>query len=225
MRDTGWRHAAAPTVHAIETKLSGLSRRLVRSSIVVMFQLFATSVLSAQCELTLNQTLGKWVGVQRTKQSKGRLSQERIQRLDDLGFVWNSNTAAWEEMFAALVEYKNLHGDCNVPSRFISNPQLGQWVMIQRKAKRKNKINSNRLQRLEGLGFVWNSNTAAWEEMFAALKDYQSQHGHCNVPARWTQNPSLGMWAHTQRKTKNKGALSEQRTRRLEALGFEWTKR
>jgi hypothetical protein len=123
-----------------------------------MFQLFATSVLSAQCELTLNQTLGKWVGVQRTKQSKGRLSQERIQRLDDLGFVWNPYTAAWEEMFAAL-------------------------------------------------------------------KDYQSQHGHCNVPARWTQNPSLGMWAHTQRKTKNKGALSEQRTRRLEALGFEWTKR
>jgi len=45
----------------------------------------------------------------------GELSPDRIKRLEQLGFVWNPNTAVWEKMFAALTAYKVTYGDCNVP--------------------------------------------------------------------------------------------------------------
>jgi hypothetical protein len=35
-----------------------------------------------------NKQLGRWVGSQRSKYRKGKLSEDRIKRLEDIGFVW-----------------------------------------------------------------------------------------------------------------------------------------
>jgi hypothetical protein len=40
--------------------------------------------------------LGNWVMTQRAHFRKGKLSQEQIRRLDDLGFVWDASGEAWE---------------------------------------------------------------------------------------------------------------------------------
>ena len=47
----------------------------------------------------------------------------------ELGFVWNPRDAYFEKMFAALVEYKEAHGDCNVPARWSENPKLAKHVI------------------------------------------------------------------------------------------------
>ena len=60
--------------------------------------------------------LGKWVGTQRT--AKDSLSAERRQRLDDIGFVWDILTEAWEEGFSKLRQFKEVHGHCKVPATF-----------------------------------------------------------------------------------------------------------
>ncbi len=64
---------------------------------------------------------------------------------------------------------------------------------------------------------------ANWEEMFAALVTFKAQHGHCNVPRRYAENPPLGLWVGRQRKDYNSGKLSAQRIKRLNALGFRWS--
>ena len=40
---------------------------------------------------------------------------------------------AWDIMFKRLAEYKEEHGDCMVPQKYKEDPQLGRWVMNQRK--------------------------------------------------------------------------------------------
>ena len=59
-----------------------------------------------------------------------RLTPERKQRLDALGFVWSLRNKRiedhWDEMFRQLLDYKKVHGDCLVPSRFESNLKLGK---------------------------------------------------------------------------------------------------
>ncbi len=59
-----------------------------------------------------------------------RLTLERKEQLDALGFVWSLRSKRiddhWHEMFNQLVDYKNQHGDCLVPSRYEANLKLGK---------------------------------------------------------------------------------------------------
>ena len=70
-----------------------------------------------------------------------------------------------------------------------------------------------------------------WEEQFKALRTYQMQFGNCKVPARFKANPKLGRWVMTQRRQFTllmqgfPSALTADRIRRLESIGFTWTVR
>lgn len=74
-----------------------------------------------------------------------RLTPLRKQRLHDLGFVWSLRNKRiedhWDEMFRQLLDYKNVHGDCLVPSRFESNLKLGKVRRKQDKKRMKTYCN------------------------------------------------------------------------------------
>jgi hypothetical protein len=68
---------------------------------------------------------------------------------------------------------------------------------------------------------------AGWEAQLAKLNDYAREHGDCNVPRDWAEDPELGSWVSTQRRCKkllDRGEPSEgmtaARAAKLEALGF-----
>ena len=66
---------------------------------------------------------------------KAYITQERIDRLNAIGFVWDPNEQAWAERYDELQTYKNEHGNCNVPQGWPENKQLDLWVSAQRKQK------------------------------------------------------------------------------------------
>lgn len=169
-----------------------------------------------------NPELSSWVANQRSRRMQNDLSEERIHRLEAIDFVWNRHNAAWESTFAALVEYKKREGHCNVPDRSAADSKLGQWVVEQRQNKKNGTLAKERIKRLEGIGFAWSVRRNSWDKMFKELSEYRLQHGDCNVPIRWPDNRSLGVWVFTQRRAKKTGILSQQRTRRLDEIGFRW---
>jgi Helicase associated domain len=114
---------------------------------------------------------------------------------------------------------KNRYGDCNVPSRWKQNPTLSNWVNSQRSHQR---ISPARKERLNELGFAWNTRHCLWEIRFAELKEYVKQYGDCNVPADWEKNRQLGRWVGTQRYQHIRGLLSPERKARLDELQFVW---
>jgi hypothetical protein len=115
--------------------------------------------------------LAQWVKRQRyqykLKQEGKRstLSDERVEALENIGFVWDSHRAVWDERFNELIDYKRVNGNCNVPSRYTDNRQLAVWVKRQRrqyKFYRTNKPSSmteERITRLESIGFEWDLRT------------------------------------------------------------------
>ena len=167
-----------------------------------------------------NPSLGRWVGQQRFRRSTGKLSAERIQRLNSIGFHWNRTDSRWETMFAALIEYRQRFGNCNVPHEWSENAALGGWVSLQRTRRRRGQITARQLQKLNSLGFVWDIRDGFWDRMFAALVEYKREHGHCNVPTKWSENPQLASWVVNQRT--RRALLGEDRIRRLEEAGFQW---
>ena len=174
------------------------------------------------CNISTKQgQLGKWVGTQRTNYRKGKLSQDRIDRLSNIGFKWAlkeaDSTVPWETRFNELVQYKAKHGDCNVPTK---QGKLGTWVHTQRIAYAAGSLAQDRTDQLSSIGFEWKQRdpTVPWETRFNELVQYKAKHGDCDVP--WSQG-QLGRWVHKQRTTHKKGKLSRDRIDRLTGIGFD----
>lgn len=125
------------------------------------------------------RVLGIWVANQRKMNAAGKLKPQRVKKLARINFQWKlnhitkdatANTTAqnnsahdkkWHAMYLKLVEYKNLHGDCNVPYNHLNDPSLALWVSTQRRAYHKKTWHSSleiptyRVNLLEKLGFQW----------------------------------------------------------------------
>jgi hypothetical protein len=146
-----------------------------------------------------NPSLGKWVDMQRSNYHANTLSFERIEKLNEVGFVWDVLEAQWSEYFEQLCRYKKEHGNTVVPRRYEDNPSLGKWVDTQRTNYNTNKLSPQRIEKLNEVEFVWDPLEAQWWERFEELKEYRRDHGDTLVPNRYSSNPSLGMWVSTQR--------------------------
>ena len=166
--------------------------------------------------------LGQWVGAQRNKRNS--LSPDRRQRLDTLGFVWDPIVAQWEEGFVALERYHQAKGNCLVPQGYrdpTSDFRLGTWVSTQRQFR--DTMEPERRQRLEAIGFSWDTLSAQWERGYRALERNWKDNGDCLVARNYCDSISgyrFGQWLSVQRRTRNTMPLH--RRQRLDALGFVW---
>jgi hypothetical protein len=143
-------------------------------------------------------------------------------------------TAIWDSRLKELAAYREIYGHCNVPRGFSENAILATWVNTQRTQYKlhlegnRSSMTPSRIQELERLGFEWDSHHAVWEDRLNELADYRKIHGHCNVPANYSENSKLGCWVLKQRcqhRLHVKGKRSEitlPRIQELESLGFQW---
>ena len=174
--------------------------------------------------------LGDWVFHQRISYTKGSLSRDRVGRLEEIGFTWRfvatdeadvlTKLRYWEELwgrrYRELKEYRDEHGDCNVPSR---QGSLGNWVSNSRQEFKAGTLSAKRIARLESIGFVWDLLEQEWLDRFDELTHYKAENGDCNVPGK---QDSLGDWVNSQRSYYKRGILSQERVGLLESVGFSW---
>ena len=171
--------------------------------------------------------MGQWVSVQRS--GKDELTPERITRLESLkGWVWDILEFQWEEGFSYLKAYVEKEGHARVIGSYKTEDgyKLGQWVNRQRLAKKKNKLTSEKIIRLESLnGWVWGAHDSRWEKWFSYLKEFVEREGHARVPFSYKTADEyyLGRWVDKQRLAKKKNKLTPERIKRLESLkGWVW---
>jgi hypothetical protein len=151
-----------------------------------------------------NRPLGKWVDKQRRLFKKSQLPQDRVDKLNDIGFAWSlghvknlgpssADEANWSVRFNELKEFKQQTGHCNYPTK---NGKLGRWVKTQREKYSANVLSEERIIKLESIGFVWSLvDGDRWEVHYQELVNYKAQHGDCKVPQ--CTNPEykqLGKW-------------------------------
>lgn len=169
-----------------------------------------------------NPALGSWVSNQRTSLKKNRLSPEQVARLEAVGFAWDFYDAEWEAKYQALLAYRATHGDCLVSQASGQHRALAAWVNLQRGRRRNGRVSSERIVRLDELGFSWDVRKVESEEELQALQAYRALHGHCDVSRHYRENRALGVWVGTRRKARRKNLLSPEEIARLDGLGFNW---
>lgn len=122
-----------------------------------------------------------------------------------------------------LEEFKERHGHCRVPRGWRENVNLSNWVRNLRRKKIRGTLSSEKIAKLEELGFVWRKERKdSWEEHFAQLIEFKERFGHCRVSRNWKENVKLGQWVQSLRRLKLSGRLADDKIARLESIGFEW---
>jgi hypothetical protein len=88
------------------------------------------------------------------------------------------------------------------------------------------------IRELESVGFKRGKSktdfTSIWSVGFQQMCEFKAQFGHCRVPCKYPANPQLGSWVSNQRtnyRLQQEGkpsAMTEERIRELESVGFGW---
>ena len=176
-------------------------------------------------------SLGDWVQTQRQirkgKRTFGTLTQQQIERLDGIGMVWETRSeTAWARGLEAARRYRQQYGDLQVPSAYkdADGFALGNWIRNTRSRFGSGGLKESQIRELDALGMVWNSIDAKWEHCYAEAALYCEKHGSLNLTPKYV-SPSgirLGAWVENQRAYYLKGELSDDKIRRLEAIGMLW---
>ena len=98
--------------------------------------------------------LTNWIKYQRVAFEKGTLSNEKVEKLEKLDFLWRPHDKSWEKLYRRLNIFKNRLGHCNVPYKWEKDPQLSQWVYRQRSYQKRGLLEKERSRLLKKIGFL-----------------------------------------------------------------------
>lgn len=133
---------------------------------------------NADIDKHANPDLSRWILTQRALKGVGKLSSERIQMLESIGFSWTGQVLnfVWNEMFQRLVAHASKYGTTSVPHRWAADPKLAAWVSAQRQARKAGKLSAERIDALDSINFVWAIRAGAKSQrMPASVKSLSSK--------------------------------------------------
>ena len=96
---------------------------------------------------------------------RSALTEEKIEALEAIDFAWakQKGNKLWRQKLADLAAYKQVHGNCDVPTKYKKDTSLGRWISTQRKQYKelqqgqRSLMTTERVEALEALGFRWNA--------------------------------------------------------------------
>ena len=182
--------------------------------------------------------LGSWLMTQRRVYAgkiPGNLSGEQIELLNNIGMDWDSGSdRSFEKGYATLKRYYEAHGSSDVAAGYVTEDgySLGRWVAnIRRKYKGNSgkPLTEEQIERLNSLDMIWDKADYQWNKNYEKAREYYLEHGDLGIPNDYATEDGtmLRSWLNNQRSAyfegKTKAApLSEEKIRKLEAIGMEW---
>lgn len=103
--------------------------------------------------------LARWVHTQRTMYRRNKLLDDRKEKLEDAGFVWDCNAMrddeAFHENYEKLQAFKKEKGHCNIPNKYRRDRPLGRWAAKMRDLYHFDQLDADRKKALSDINFVW----------------------------------------------------------------------
>ena len=133
--------------------------------------------------------------------------------------------SSWSLNYGKLQDFKEEYGHSNPDIDCVYlGTHLGKWLSLQRSFYKKNKLTSERIEKLNLLGVNWSHTDFKWNKAFEALLEYKQINKHLNVPSSYVHNQfKLGQWVVTQRGYFKSGKLTKNRMKSLESIGFQFS--
>ena len=175
-----------------------------------------------------------WLRNQKTAYKFGRLDDKQIDKLLDLGFVFESKKA---KKALSLIDYKNVlskyyestgaitatRGVLHKIDGYDDEIDIARIVDRIKRKKDEGSLSKEDIEYFEKLGIKWTSYVPkSWDEAYTYAVIFFEEYGHLNVPSGYKTNDGfdLGNWIYLQRKNFN--SLSEDRKNKLNLIDMIW---
>lgn len=157
--------------------------------------------------------LNTWISQQRTGHTHGNLGAASLKRLTDLGV--DINARHWQSCYQALVEFKKLHGNLDIPKgyQFANGIDGDSWLKQQRTNAIHGALSKSKAEMLETLGFSLSRPESSWMKAVAELRMYVAREGNARVPPLHVTASGypLGKWLLKVRDRVFKGRINEEK--------------
>ena len=187
--------------------------------------------------------LGVWIRTQRKKYNKvikSIITQEQIEKLNEIGMVWKIESYTAKDYFDLATEYYNHHGNLLVHKRFKtingydydkSGVPLGYWIGKQRNLYPN--LKKEVIDALEKIGMVWDPYETRFDNMLALATNYYEKNGDLNIPLNFktingyeynNAGVALGIWLYNIRKSevgKVTMKITNERLEKLKKIGYK----
>ena len=195
--------------------------------LLIQFKKQYKTMLISQKYAYFDKKLYYWTCHQRNDYKKGILEDEKINKLLQIGFIFDHDLYNWENMFNLLQQYNDQYNNIEIPHNFIfKDENLYIWARTQRLRYKKGFMSEYEISRLESLNFQWvrNAHDKNWNSFYEELINYKEKYYNLSIPRRFiTENGcKLGIWVFNQRTSSKQGKMSEDKIQKLNDIGFIW---
>ena len=185
-----------------------------------------------------------WINTQIVYRRKGKIQQSRLQKLNAINFIWSKAKLTsdgkkvpkalspkqekdWLEMFQKLISFALENGHSIIPRNNAENERLSQWLGLQRKNFRENKLPKDKIEKFEQLSIDLTYNKAdelrnRWMRNYNKLAEYFKLNRHSNFPTGEKENKQIADWVLVQRRERKKGELEDYKIEELNKINFNW---
>ena len=184
--------------------------------------------------------LGVWIATQKTNYNKSILSEDKIEKLEEIGMIFKKvNDNTWNMMYKLAKKYYEHYGDLKISRSFKTingyeidknGYNLGFWISNQRVKYKNDTLSEDRIKQLEKIDMIFGiGKQDAWNIMYDLAKKYYEHYGNLKIPRSFKtvngyetdeKGYKLGVWITTQKTNYNKSILSEDRIKKLEKIGM-----
>lgn len=181
--------------------------------------------------------LGQWVNDMRQKKRHGHLSEDKIHKLDDIGFEWSPIDTQWDRNNAIYKEYSEAHNTGHISRSLVyKGVNLGEWYANNRKKFLKGDMPKEQVDKIRSVNPDFpnlpskpvkeekpKKKIVRFEEAVSLLQQYEEEYGNMNIPKRKEYGGyKLGIWANQMRSKHKQGILPEDQVNILNEIGFDW---
>jgi superfamily II DNA or RNA helicase len=163
----------------------------------------------------------------RSAYKNNTLSQDKIDKLNSIDFVFNADKrVSFDDQYKLLVEYFNENGHTNLKNiELYKGEKLGFFVAFTRNKMQEGKLTNEQIAKLDAVNFTYSRDRFSDADKIKMLKEYVNEHGHCNVPVleEYKEKP-IGRYVQRFKRNFRDDKLNIVLTKELIDIGFDFGK-
>ena len=170
--------------------------------------------------------LYRWLMHQRKAYNQGKLSDERIQKLESIGFVWDAYDDRWNKQYTLLkIFVQQNHFPPSIKDK-IHNVNIGIWYKKQKQYYESGKLSISRSKKLEELGILKLCEKGiykhyVWTKNFELLKSFLSSFNRLPCWGEKYNSVDLYSWLCSMKRKYLEGNLEKKYIDGFDELGID----